>query len=120
MLRLVRGVVASITERPNVEAARLDGISPTRILLVHVLPQAIGPTFSAIVVMVPYLVGGAVIVEKLFGYPGLGSMLITAVTGRDQPVVMPTLLLLIVVTVLGHTVSDLFARPPDPHPRRTP
>lgn len=118
VLRLVRGVVVSITHRPNVEAARLDGISPARILFVHVLPQAIGPTFSAIVVMVPYLVGGAVIVEKLFGYPGLGSMLITAVNGRDQPVVMAIMLVLSVVTVLGYTISDILARLADPYRRR--
>lgn len=119
VLRLVRGVVASITERPSVEAARLDGINPVRILFVHVLPQSIGPTFSAIVVMVPYLVGGAVIVEKLFGYPGLGSMLITAVNGRDQPVVMAIMLILSVVTVLGYTLSDILARLADPYRRRS-
>lgn len=68
--------------------------------------------------MVPYLVGGAVIVEKLFGYPGLGSMLITAVNGRDQPVVMAIMLVLSVVTVLGYTISDILARLADPYRRR--
>lgn len=118
VLRLVRGIVAAGTARPDVEAARLDGIGPARVLFAHVLPSAVGPIVTAVVAVVPYLVGGAVVVEQLFGYPGLGRLLITAVDGRDQPLVMAIVLLLSAVTVLGYAAADVLARVADPYRRR--
>ncbi|MFC7623609.1 ABC transporter permease [Microlunatus sp. GCM10028923] len=117
VFRLVRGIVAAAAARPNVEAALLDGIGRIRVLGVHVLPQVIGPMISAVVIIIPYLVGGAVVVEQLFGYPGLGRMLITAVGGRDQPVVMAIVLLLSVVTIIGYALSDVLSRVADPFRR---
>ena len=64
--------------------ARLKGVSPARIVLRHALPNAIGPIANAIALSLSYLLGGVVIVETIFNYPGIASLMVDAVTNRDM------------------------------------
>lgn len=85
MARMTRAAVADQLGRPYVEMARLKGLSFGRIVVSHVLPNAIAPIVNAMALSLSYLMGGAIIVETIFNFPGLASLMVNAVTSRDMP-----------------------------------
>jgi peptide/nickel transport system permease protein len=87
MARMTRAAVIDQLDSPYVEMARLKGVSPIRIVLRHALPNAIGPIANAIALSLSYLLGGVVIVETIFNYPGIASLMVDAVTNRDMALV---------------------------------
>ncbi|WP_367134554.1 ABC transporter permease [Streptomyces sp. STD57] len=97
--RIVRGALADQAGAPHVIAARLDGLSPARVLLRHALPGAWPAVATGIATSTGMLLGGAVVVETLFNYPGIGSVLAGAVADRDTPVIAG------VVAVTGAVIS---------------
>lgn len=117
VLRLVRAVVATHAEAPHVEAARLDGVGPLTLLGRHLLPSALGPILGSVAIVVPYLVGGTVVVENVFAYPGLGQVLVTAIATRDQVLLQGVAMLLAGCTAVAYLLADVLSRAVDP--RRT-
>ncbi|WP_435844801.1 ABC transporter permease [Streptomyces klenkii] len=97
--RIIRGALADQAGAPHVIAARLDGLSPARVLLRHALPGARPAVATGIATSTGMLLGGAVVVETLFNYPGIGSVLAGAVADRDTPVIAG------VVAVTGAVIS---------------
>ncbi|WP_206956255.1 ABC transporter permease [Trinickia acidisoli] len=87
MARMTRAAVLDQLSSGYVEMACLKGASPVRVVLKHVLPNAIGPIANAVALSLSYLFGGVVIVESIFNYPGLASLMVDAVTNRDMPLV---------------------------------
>lgn len=87
MARMTRAAVLDQLSSGYVEMACLKGASPMRVVLRHVLPNAIGPIANAVALSLSYLFGGVVIVESIFNYPGLASLMVDAVTNRDMPLV---------------------------------
>ncbi|WP_403488893.1 ABC transporter permease [Streptomyces caniferus] len=85
--RIVRAALADQAATPHVEAARLDGLSTGRILLRHALPGAWPAIATGIATSTGMLLGGTVVVETLFNYPGIGTVLAGAVADRDTPVI---------------------------------
>lgn len=117
LARLVRPVVRTQAAAAHVEAARLAGLPGRHVLTRHLLPGAVGPIAVLAAMIVPYLLGGAVVVETVFGYPGLGSLLVTAVTAREPAVVMAVGMLLVLVTLVGYAGAELLAAATDPRRR---
>lgn len=87
MARMTRAAVLDQLNTGYVEMACLKGASQVRVVLRHVLPNAIGPIANAVALSLSYLFGGVVIVESIFNYPGLASLMVDAVTNRDMPLV---------------------------------
>ncbi|GLV87338.1 metal transporter [Streptomyces lavendulae subsp. lavendulae] len=85
--RIVRGALADQADLPHVRAAVLDGLPRRRILTHHMLPGALPAIAAGIATSAGMLLGGAVVVETLFNYPGIGAVLATAITDRDTPLV---------------------------------
>ncbi|MET8838668.1 ABC transporter permease [Streptomyces rubiginosohelvolus] len=85
--RVVRGALADQASAPHVEAAHLDGLPLHRILISHQLPGAVPAIATGIATSTGLLFGGAVVVETLFNYPGIGNVLAAAVTARDTPLI---------------------------------
>jgi peptide/nickel transport system permease protein len=85
MARMTRAAVIDQLSQPYVEMAVLKGVSPSRVVLSHALPNAVGPIANAIALSLSYLLGGAIIVETIFNYPGIASLMVDAVTSRDMP-----------------------------------
>ncbi|MEV6700961.1 ABC transporter permease [Streptomyces sp. NPDC051453] len=85
--RVVRGALADQASTPHVEAAHFDGLPLRRILLRHQLPGAIPAIATGMATSTGLLFGGAVVVETLFNYPGIGSVLAGAVAARDTPLI---------------------------------
>src|SRR5262245_29623051 len=87
MARMTRAAVIDQLSASYVEMAVLKGARPARVALRHALPNAIGPIANAVALSLSYLLGGVVIVETIFNYPGIASLMVDAVTNRDMPVV---------------------------------
>lgn len=85
MARMTRAAVIDQLDQSYVEMAILKGARPTRVVLRHALPNAIGPIANAVALSLSYLLGGVIIVETIFNYPGIASLMVDAVTSRDMP-----------------------------------
>ncbi|MFI9202036.1 ABC transporter permease [Streptomyces sp. NPDC053048] len=85
--RIVRAALADQATAPHVEAAVLDGLPAHRVLLRHALPGALPAIATGLATSTGMLLGGAVVVETLFNYPGVGMVLAGAVADRDTPVI---------------------------------
>lgn len=86
-VRLVRAALADEAVAPHVDAALLDGLSRPRVLVRHLLPGVLPTVATAAVTSVGLVLGGAVVVETIFNYPGLGAVLTQAVQDRDASLV---------------------------------
>jgi peptide/nickel transport system permease protein len=109
MLRMTRNSVLSIMSTPYIEMAFLKGLSRTRVVARHALPNAAGPIISVIALNLAYLVVGVVVVENVFVYPGVGQYMVDAVAKRDVPVVQACGLVFAAVFVSLNTVADILA-----------
>ncbi len=87
MMRMTRAAVIDTLRSPYIEMAVLKGARPMRIVLTHALPNTIGPIANAVALSLSYLLGGTIIVEIIFNYPGLARLLVDAVSTRDMPLV---------------------------------
>ncbi len=109
MARMTRAAVIDQLDSPYVEMARLKGVSPVRIVLRHALPNAIGPIANAIALSLSYLLGGVVIVETIFNYPGIASLMVDAVTNRDMALVQACTMLFCTAYLGLVLIADLCA-----------
>ncbi len=109
MARMTRAAVIDQLDSPYVEMARLKGVSPVRVVLRHALPNAIGPIANAIALSLSYLLGGVVIVETIFNYPGIASLMVDAVTNRDMALVQACTMLFCTAYLVLVLVADLCA-----------
>lgn len=107
LFRMVRGSMIEIMRSEYIEMARLKGLSRWRTIFVHALPNAAAPAVQVIALTIAYLAGGVAVVEYVFGYPGLGGLLIASVTTRDVPVIQSVILLLAAVYVTINVLSDV-------------
>ncbi|WP_156840413.1 ABC transporter permease [Novosphingobium aquimarinum] len=107
--RMIRAAIIAELDRPYVEMARLKGVSQTRLVFHHILPNAIGPIVNAMALSLSYLFGGAIIVETIFSYPGLAGLMVNAVTSRDMPLLQACAMIFCAVYLLLVLVADVFA-----------
>jgi peptide/nickel transport system permease protein len=115
--RHVRSGTIAVVEGPYVRAARLRGHSERRIVLRHVLRNATVPATSALGVQLQYLLGGLVVVELLFNYPGVGDLLLRSALDKDLPTLQATALVLGVLYTLVVLAADVAYRLLDPRVR---
>lgn len=109
MARMTRAAVADQLDRPYVEMARLKGVPFRRIVLFHVMPNAVGPVVNAVALSLSYLMGGAIIVETIFNFPGLASLMVNAVTSRDMPLLQACAMIFCAAYLLLMLVADVIA-----------
>jgi peptide/nickel transport system permease protein len=105
--RITRGSMIEVLESDYIEMARLKGLREWRVITHHALPNAIVPTIQVIALQLAYLAGGIVVVEFVFGYPGIGAALVDAVANRDLPVVQALTLLIAALYVCLNLVADV-------------
>ena len=106
-IRYIRSAVLEILEMDYLRTARAKGIGRFRVINKHALRNALLPIVTVIGMQIPTLFGGAVIIEQIFAWPGLGMITMTAITGRDYPVVMGVCLLSAVVVQAANLLTDL-------------
>lgn len=114
---LMRSSILDTLTEDYVTTARAKGITEGRVLRNHALPNALLPTVSLVAINLGYVVAGAITVEVVFNWPGLGTLTVEALSGRDYPVLQGVFLLLSVAVVLANLVADLVYGLLDPRVR---
>jgi peptide/nickel transport system permease protein len=120
MMRQTRAAVLSVLASPFIEMAILKGIPKWRIVLQHALPNALAPIINVVALNLAYLIVGVVVVEVVFVYPGMGQLMVDAVSKRDVPVVQTCGLLFASAYVGLNMIADLLGILSNPrlrHPR---
>jgi len=107
--RMTRAAVIDQMDRPYVEMAMLKGVAPVRIVMKHIMPNAIAPIVNAMALSLSYLLGGAVIVETIFNYPGLASLMVNAVTSRDMPLLQACAMIFCAAYLILMLIADVTA-----------
>ena len=115
--RFVRGAVIDVHQLEFVRAARSKGLPATLVRGRHVMRNALIPLVTLLGLSLPALVSGAVFVEAIFAWPGMGRVMVDAVLARDYPVVMATTVIFAALVVAGNMLADLASLAVDPRIR---
>jgi peptide/nickel transport system permease protein len=115
--RFMRGAMLDVGSQPFVTTARAKGLAPARVMLRHVLRNALVPILVLLGLSLPALFSGAVFVEAVFAWPGVGRVLVDAVHARDYPVVLAATTVSAVLVVIGNLLADAVAACVDPRMR---
>jgi peptide/nickel transport system permease protein len=99
--------VIEVLESDYVRMARLKGVPEHRVLVRHALRNALVPSVQVFALVIGWLVGGIVVVEAVFQYPGIGQGLVDAVSARDLPVVQAIALIIAGVYVIVNLIADV-------------
>lgn len=113
-IRYIRSAVLEILQQDYLRTAKAKGIGRFKVIYKHALRNALVPIVTVIGMQIPMLFGGAVIIEQVFSWPGLGLMTMSAITARDYPVIMGVCLLSAVVVLLANLVTDIVYAVVDP------
>lgn len=114
ILRMVRSSVIEVMAGDYIQMATLKGVPYWRIVFRHALPNALLPAINVVALTIAWLLGGVVVIEVVFNYPGLGRMMIDAISDRDLPVVQAIALIVATVYVCVNLSADIltmFANP---------
>ncbi|MFN3825563.1 MAG: ABC transporter permease [Pseudorhodobacter sp.] len=109
MMRMTRAAIINLLASPYIEMARLKGLSPMRIILRHAVPNALAPIINVVALNLAYLITGVVVVEVVFVYPGLGQLMVDAVSNRDIAVVQAVALIFASAYVLLNLLADVLS-----------
>ena len=107
LVQSLRSAMLEVMTADYIEVARAKGLTPRRILLKHVLRNALIPVITILAVNIGWLLSGAVIVEYVFSYPGLGSLLVRAVSYRDYPIIQGLSIVFGVLVIFVNLMADL-------------
>lgn len=117
--RFMRSALIDVLAEDFVRTARAKGLSERWVILRHALKNALIPVVTIIGIQFGTLLGGAVVTESVFAYPGIGRLTVTAILNRDYPVVQSTLMLVVVIFLLANMIVDLLYGYLDPRVRMT-
>lgn len=113
-IRYIRSSFLEILQQDYLRTAKAKGIGYKRVIWKHAMRNALLPIVTVIGMQIPMLFGGAVIIEQVFSWPGLGLMTMTAIMGRDYPVIMGVCLLSAVVVLISNLITDILYALVDP------
>jgi peptide/nickel transport system permease protein len=115
--RFSRAAMRELRDAPFMVAARARGLTESRVVVRHQLRNALVPIVTLLGLSVPALFSGAVFVEAIFAWPGVGQVLVVAVQGRDYPVVMAAAAISAVLVVAGNLLAEFLTTLADPRTR---
>lgn len=118
MFRMTRAAVLDVMLKDYVRTARAKGIAPARVLTRHVVRTALMPVVTVLALHMGTLLGGTVLVEYVFNWPGLSGLLVSAVNGRDYPEVVGIVLVISILFVALNLAVDILYGLLDPRVRR--
>lgn len=116
-IRQTRSAMLEVMGEEYIKMARAKGMRERVVLYVHALRNALLPIVTTIGISVPSLVGGSIIIEQIFGWPGMGTLMVLSVTYRDYPVIMGITMYITVAVLLTNLLMDLLYAVLDPRIR---
>lgn len=105
--RMTRAGMLDELSKPYVRTALLKGLPQRTVILRHVLRNALLPTLTVIAISIGWLMGGLVVIENVFNYPGMGSLLVTSVTQKNLPVLQAVSIMIVFIFALSNLIADL-------------
>ena len=117
IMRYTRGSMLEVLNKDYIKTARSKGLSDNQVNFRHGFRNAVIPVIVTIVFRLPMLVGGSVVIESVFNYPGMGNMLLSAISGGDMPVVMISTFIIAIVVLFSSVLADLLTAMLDPRIR---
>jgi len=115
--RYMRGSMLEVIHQDYIRTARAKGLSNASVVFKHALRNALIPIITLLGLYLPFLLSGAVLVETIFAWPGMGRLIVEAIFQRDYPLVMATSFVIAAIVVLGNLISDVLYAVVDPRIR---
>ena len=115
--RYQRSALLEVIRQDYVRTARAKGLSERSVIWKHAMKNALLPTITLLGLWLPFLVGGAIITEYIFAWPGMGSVAIDAISKRDVPVVTAVTIVSTIMVVAGSLIADILYAVVDPRVR---
>lgn len=112
--RQMRNSMVECMSDDYVRTARAKGVSERKLLFKHVLRNALLPLVTQVGLSLAMLAGGAIVTEQVFSWPGMGTLMLNAIKGRDYPLIMGITVVISLVVLIGNLVVDLIYRALDP------
>lgn len=113
-IKQTKSSVLEVLNEEYIKTTRSKGLTNPVIVLKHAFRNAMIPVVTTISLTIPFLIGGAVVTEQIFAWPGIGSLMITAITSRDYPVIMGVAVLICGVVLVMNLILDLIYAALDP------
>lgn len=110
----MRSNMLEVLGEDYIRTARAKGLSEHRVIYVHALRNALSPMVTLFGTSIPFLVGGAVVTEQVFTWPGIGTLMIDSITARDYPVIIGISVVVAVTVLIGNLIVDLLYGVLDP------
>jgi peptide/nickel transport system permease protein len=107
VIRLTRSGTIEVLSMDYVRTARLKGLSSYQVLSRHVLRNALLPTVTVVAVGIGFLIGGLIVTESVFSYPGLGRLVLFAVQRRDVPLIQATAMIIVIIYAASNLLADI-------------
>ncbi|WP_077369763.1 ABC transporter permease [Anaerosalibacter sp. Marseille-P3206] len=117
LLRYTRNSMLDVLNKDYIKTARSKGIPEWKVYIKHAFRNSLGPILVLLAFRLPLLVGGSVVIESVFSYPGIGSLILAGVSSNDYPVIMITTLMVAVAILLSSFLVDLVTAVLDPRVR---
>lgn len=117
LIRYTRNSALDVMSREYIKTARSKGLSERQILFRHVMRNSLGPVLVILVFRLPILVGGSVLVEYVFRWPGIGNVIVTSIASSDYPLVMITTMLVAIAILIASFLVDVVKAIADPRVR---
>lgn len=106
ILRVTRTSIIEVLRQDYVSTAHSKGLTPTVINILHVLPNALGPLLAIGALTIAWLIGNLFVIETVFNYPGIGTLLLSAIQDRDLPLVQSIAIVMAVIYLLLNLLAD--------------
>jgi peptide/nickel transport system permease protein len=107
VVRMTRSSTVDVLQTDYVRTANLKGLPPRKVLFTHVLRNSLLPTVTVVAIGIGWLIGGLIVTESVFGYPGIGRLLVFAIQRRDLELVQATTLLIVIIYCLANLFADV-------------
>jgi peptide/nickel transport system permease protein len=107
VVRMTRSSTVEVLGTDYVRTARLKGLSSSRVLFGHVLRNALLPTVTVVAIGIGWLVGGLIVTESVFSYPGLGRLVLFAIQRRDLPLIQASAMVIVLIYGLSNLTADI-------------
>lgn len=117
LLRYTRNSMLDVLNKDYIKTARSKGIPEWKVYIKHAFRNSLGPILVLLAFRLPLLVGGSVVIESVFAYPGIGSLILAGVSSNDYPVIMMTTLMVAIAILISSFLVDVLTALIDPKVR---
>jgi peptide/nickel transport system permease protein len=107
VIRMTRSSTVDVLQMDYVRTANLKGLSSRRVLFTHVLRNSLLPTITVVAIGIGWLIGGLIVTEAVYAYPGIGRLLLFAIERRDLQLIQSTALLIVIIYVVANLIADI-------------